>query len=191
MADNPAQGTQTPQTPGPEAEVKTVEDRMAAVEEVVFELIDRVEKLSKEQATIKKTAGGKPRGLFGDKRKPVPMKDLKTGIVYPSKAALGKALAIEAGGDPGDTMVYYTVIKELKMDDKTARFAEASPEEGQKAREDRQKQIEAEVAAANARMDAERAAATAAATAASKPKPQPQPQQSTVTGKKQPAQPGK
>ena len=153
-----------------EAEVpRTPEERLEAIEGVVFELIDRVEKLTKSTEDFKKQAVTKPKGLFGGKRTPTPMKDLKTGIVYPSKAAVGKNFGAEAGGDPLDTMVYYTVMKVLKMPDSTDRFVEASAEEGAKARAEYQKKIEAEVAEKNKLLEAEQAAEAKKATAAPVP----------------------
>jgi hypothetical protein len=128
---------------------------MDALEGVVFELIDRTENLTKGFEGFKKQAVTKPKGLFGGKRAPTPMKDLKTGAVYPSKAALGKWLGAEAGGDPLDTMVYYTVIKVLKMPDGADRFVEASVEEGTKARAEAQRKIDEDVARRNAELEAE------------------------------------
>lgn len=142
----------TPVTP---VAPKTAEERIEAIEGVVFELIDRVEKLTKSTDDFKKQAVTKPKGLFGGKRTPSPMKDLKTGKVYPSKAAVGKNFATEAGGDPLNTMVYYTVMKVLKMPDGTDRFVEATEEEGIAARAEYQAQIEKEVAEANARLAAD------------------------------------
>ena len=144
---------------------RTSEQRLDAIENVVFELIDRVEKLTKEYEGFKKQAVTKPKGLFGGKRTPSPMKDLKTGIVHPSKAAVGKIFAVEAGGDPADTMVFYTVMKVLKMPDGSDRFIEASEEEGKKARADYQAKIDAEVAEMNKKLEAEQAAAAKAAPA--------------------------
>lgn len=149
-----------------EAVVKTPDERTEAIEGVVFELIDRVEKLTKDFEGLKKQAVTKPKGLFGGKRTPAPMKDLKTGKVYPSKAAVGKNFGAEAGGNPLDTMVYYTVMKVLKMPDGTDRFVDATEEEGKKAREEYQAKIDAEVAEANKRLEAEQAAAAAAEVAA-------------------------
>lgn len=145
------------------------EDRLAALESVVMELIDKVEAVVKSIEDVKKTAVTKPKGLFGGKRTPTPTKDLKTGLIYASKAAMGKALATEAGADPLDTMAYYTVIKNLKMPDGSDRFANASEEEGAKALAEKKAQIEAEVAASNAKLEAEaKAKAEAEAKAAKK-----------------------
>lgn len=151
-----AKEKETPQVEEQEVP-QTIEERMEAVESVVMELITKVEELAKNFEGFKKTAITKPKGLFGGKRTPSPMKDLKTGKVYPSKAAVGKAFAAEAGGDPLDTMVYYTVIKTLKMPDGADRFVEAPAEEAAKAREEYQKQVQAEVDRRNAELDAEAA----------------------------------
>lgn len=163
-----------------EAEIKeeaprTNEQRIEALEDVMIELIDKVESLAKDFGGFKKQAVTKPKGLFGGKRTPTPMKDLKTGIVYPSKAAVGKAFGAEAGGDPGNTMVYYTVMKVLKMADGSDRFVPASEEEGVKAREDYKAQVQAEVDAANARLEAEQAAEAAKAAVPVQKAPVPKP----------------
>ena len=156
-------------------EERTPEDRLEAIEGVVFELIDRVEKLTKEFEGLKKQAVTKPKGLFGGKRTPSPMKDLKTGKVYPSKASVGKNFGAEAGGDSMDTMVYYTVMKVLKMPDGTDRFVEASAEEGTKAREEYQKKIDADVAEMNIKLQAEQEAEAKKAQVPAPEKPQQQP----------------
>lgn len=156
--------TQVPAgTPAPEeVEVpKTLDERMDAVESVMLELIDRVEKLTQSTEAFKKTAVTKPKGLFGGKREPTPMKDMKTGTVYPSKAAVGKQFATEAGADPKDTMAYYTVLKTLKMPDSTDRFVVANAEEAAKARADYKAAIEVQVAETNKKLEAEAAAAAA------------------------------
>ncbi len=144
------------------------EDRLDALEGVVFELIGKVEEVVKEIAGVKKSTVQKAKGLFGGKREPSPMKDLKTGTVYPSKASLGKNLAVEANADPLSTMAYYVVIKNLKMPDGTDRFVEASPEEGAKALADKKAQIEKEVAEANKRLEKEAAEKAAAEAKAAK-----------------------
>jgi len=146
----------------------SIEERISAIEGVVMELIDKVEAIVKSVEDVKKTAVTKPKGLFGGKRKPTPTKDLKTGTVYASKAAVGKSLATEAGADPLDTMAYYTVIKNLKMSDGSDRFVDASEEEGAKALAEKKAQIEKEVAEANARIAAEEAAKAKAAKEAAK-----------------------
>ncbi len=143
-------------------------ERIGALESVVMELIDKVEAMTKLVEEVKKTAVTKPKGLFGGKRQPTPTKDLKTGTVYPSKAALGKALAAEAGADPLDTMAYYTVIKNLKMADNSDRFANASEEEGAKALAEKKAQIAADVAEANVRLEKEAAEKAAKEKAAAK-----------------------
>ena len=75
--------TQVPAgTPAPEeVEVpKTLDERMDAVESVMLELIDRVEKLTQSTEAFKKTAVTKPKGLFGGKREPTPMKDIAKAV---------------------------------------------------------------------------------------------------------------
>lgn len=147
----------------PEAEKpKTAEEKIKALEDVVFELIGKVEDLTKTLTTVQKTAVTKPKGLFGGKRAQSPMKDLKTGEIYPSKAALGKNLAEEAGADPKDTFAYYKVISVLKMADGKDRFVPASSEEAAKAIADQKAKLEAEVAERNKQLEAEAAAAAKA-----------------------------
>lgn len=158
--------------PAAEEEVPASDhDRIIALEEVVLELVDRVEKVATDMDKKLKDAGVKAKGLFGGKRTPTPTKDLKTGIVYPSKASVGKQFASEAGADPLDSMAYYKVIAALKMDDDKDRFVDASEEEGVKARADQQAKIDAEVAERNKELEAEAAAAAKTETPpAEKPK---------------------
>lgn len=154
--DNKAAGA-APETP------KTSEERIKALEDVVFELIGKFEEFTKEFKGFSKQVVTKPKGLFGGKREATPQKDLKTGTVYPSKAAVGKNFAAEAGADPADTMAWYTVLKVLKMPDGVDRFVDASPEEAAKSRAEYKAKIEAEVAEKNRQLEAEEAKKTAAA----------------------------
>lgn len=148
-------------------EPKTVEQRIGVLEDVLSELIDKTEALTKEVAEAKKTAAAagttKAKGLFGGKRAQTPIKDLKTGEVYISKAAVGKKFASEVGKDPTDTFAWYTVMNKLKMDDGSDRFVVASEaeatairakmaaaaEEDQKARQKALDEEEAKKVAAN------------------------------------------
>jgi hypothetical protein len=160
----------TTETTPEEQEVQaTPEERIAALESVVMELIDKVEANTKAVENVKKTAVTKPKGLFGGKRTPTPTKDLKTGKVYESKAAVGKAFAAEAGADPLNTMAYYTVMTKLKMPDQTDRFVDANAEEAAKALADKDARIAKEVEESNAKIAADEAAKAAAAKVAAAP----------------------
>jgi hypothetical protein len=150
---------ETATTPEGEQEVPaTLDERLTAFETVMMEIIDKVEALTKKVETVQKTAVTKPKGLFGGKRTPVPTKDLKTGVVYPSKAAVGKAFAAEAGADPLESTAYYVVIAKLKMPDGKDRFVDASTEEGAAAIAKRDAERAAEVEESNKKLAAEEAA---------------------------------
>lgn len=99
--------------------------KIDALEETVLKLIDMMEDVSKRMDKLEKGTVKKPAGKFGGHKERVAMKDTKTGIVYVSKAALGKDLAGEIeGGDPLDHFVYYKLTKAFPD-----RFVEASEEE--------------------------------------------------------------
>ena len=98
----------------------------------------------------------KPKGLFGGKREAVPIKDLLTGEVYHSMAAVNKVFGPEIGIDPlKNTLGYYQIEKKIVMEDGTKRFVPADAEEATASREKYKKQLEEEVAAANAKLEAE------------------------------------
>ena len=121
------QGQSQGQGQAPEAKPKTrldiLEERLAAIEEVVNEALKNMEGLKKQVGSV-----AAPKGLFGGKRERVAMKDTKTGVVYPSKAALGRALATEFGVDMDDHFSYYKVISAAPD-----RFAEAPEAEAKAA----------------------------------------------------------
>lgn len=150
-----------------EEEPQSTEERIGALEEVVTELIDRVEDIVKTIETVKKTAVTKPKGKFGGKRQRTPMKDVETGDIYISKAAVGKQFADKVGLEATNTFAWYTVEKQVRMKDGSPRFVEASPEEAAKAIADYDAQMAKEVAEANAKLEAEEAAKTEAAKKAS------------------------
>lgn len=155
-----AKEQEKPNTPAPVPEPEpeqTPEDRLKSLEDVVFELIDKVEEVTKSIESLKKTAVTKPKGKFGGKRTRTPMKDLKTGDLYISKAAVGKKYAAEVGKDPLDTFAWYTVEKQLRMEDLSARFVEAGEEDAAKVIAQHDAQVAKEVAEANARLEKERA----------------------------------
>jgi len=138
---------------GEEGKEKT---RLEALEEVVGELIDKVEAQAKELDTLKRTAVKKSSGLFGGKREKTAIKDTKTGTVYPSKASVGKALADEADTSPADHFAWYKLQAKFPE-----RFVEATAEEAKKVWDEEKAKIEKEVAEANAKLEAERKAAEA------------------------------
>ena len=144
---------------------KTPEERIAALEEAIGTMLDMLEEITKKVAEVDKKAVKKSTGLFGGKRKKTAIKDTKTGIIYPSKARLGKELAGKedfAGLDPGNNFVYYQII--AKAPD---RFIDATDEEAEKAWASEKAEAEKARAAAQVKLDAEAKAAEAAkATAA-------------------------
>lgn len=136
---------------GPKAE-KGAKSRLDTIEETVTELIDTISGLAERLDKVEKTTVKKKAGLFGGKRERVAIKDVKTGVIYVSKAAVGKALATEADTTAEDHFAWYKL--QAKFPD---RFVEASDEEKAKAEEVEK----AEVAKWKAEHDAELAAEAA------------------------------
>lgn len=126
------------------------EKRIKAIEDVVGSLIDKVESLTNEVVTLKKTAVKKSTGLFGGKREKTAIKDTKTGKVYPSKASVGKNLAKEFNLDPLDSFVWYKIITQAPD-----RFIEASPEEAKKAWDEQAAETQRYVDEQNRKLQAE------------------------------------
>lgn len=133
-----------------------LEQRIKIAEDVIFEVIDRLEKLSQQFEGLKKSAVTKPKGLFGGKRVPVPIKDLQTGEVYPSMSAVNKVFGPEIGIDPyTDTLGYYKIEKKLRLDDGNPRFVPAPEDEAKEAREKYEAELQAELEKAQAEQEAE------------------------------------
>ena len=59
----------------------------------------------------KPRAGTERKIILGGKRRTVRLKDKNTGTIYDSKSKAGKALAEEFGLDPGDSFVWYRIVK--------------------------------------------------------------------------------
>jgi hypothetical protein len=123
------------------------------VAEVVNTLLNKVEELSNEIESLKKTTVKKSTGLFGGKREKTAIKDTKTGKVYPSKAAVGRNLASEFGLDITDNFAWYKI--QLRAPD---RFVKASPEEAEKAWKDQEAATQKAVDEANKKLAEEEAA---------------------------------
>ncbi len=124
------------------------------LEESLLELIDMVGGVVERMDKLEKTAITKPKGLFGGKRGRIAIKDTTTGVVYVSKAAVGKALATEADTDGLDHFAWYKL--QAKFPD---RFVDATEEEKAKVEAEEKARVEKEVAEANARIAAEEKAA--------------------------------
>lgn len=86
----------------------------------------------------------KKKGLFGDNRSRISIKDKDTGKLYVSKAACGKALAKLAGADPLDHFAWYKLIAKFPE-----RFIPATAEETKKVEDEENARLQAEVDAAN------------------------------------------
>jgi len=130
-----------------------VKGRLDAQDKTIGELIDVVQGLGDRVEKLEKTAVKKKAGLFGGKRERTAIKDTTTGKLYISKAAVGKALAEEAGTTPDDHFAWYKLL--AKFPD---RFVEASPEEKAKIEAEVAAAMEKEIADANAKIAAEEAA---------------------------------
>jgi len=126
---------------------------------VVQDLVDAIPTILDEIKKLQTTTVKKSAGLFGGKRTRTAIKDTVTGIIYPSKAALGKALAKEFGTDVTDNFAYYKIIAKAPKD----RFVEASPEEAQKAWAEHDAQLQKAIDEANKRLVEEEAKKKAAA----------------------------
>ena len=134
-------------------EAEKPKTKIDQLEDSLLELIDMVGGLVKRVDSIEKTTVKKSTGLFGGKRGRIAIKDTTTGIVYVSKAAVGKALAGEADADPLDHFAWYKL--QAKFPD---RFVDASEEEKTKVEAEEKARVEKEVAEANAKIAAETAA---------------------------------
>ena len=135
----------------------SVDKRLDDITEVVDALIDKVEDMASKYGELEKSAVKKSKGKFGGKREPVAIKDMKTGNVYHSMAAVNKRFGHEIGIDPYvETMGFYKIEKQLLLDDGSPRFVRASAEEAEKVQAEEQARREAEVAAANARLAEEK-----------------------------------
>jgi len=165
----------------------TIEERVDALEDVTAELIGMMEGFAKDVAAAQKAAAAasKAKGLFGGKREQTPTKDLMTGKVYISKAAVGKAFASEVGLEPTNHFAWYRVYSQLRMKDNSPRFADASVEEAEKIRAEVKAEMEKLEREAMAKMEAEEKA-TAAKEAGAKPAGQPAP----APVKQHPGRPG-
>ncbi len=166
--------------------MEQLEDKISALEESMGSILTVLESI--QEAGVGAGAPQKKGGLFGGKRKKTAMKDTKTGIVYPSRAAMGKALADAFGFDPEDSFVYYKIMTAAEK----GRIVEATPGESEKVWADEAAKREKEVEEANKRLAAEEAAKEAAekkAAAPTTPASQPVQKQGPVQGK--PVQPKK
>ena len=129
---------------------KTIEERMAAMEEAMTTILDMMEAQARKIAEVDKKAVKKASGLFGGKRTKTAIKDTITGTIYPSKARLGKLLAGTPDFkdiDPANNFSYYQIIAKAPE-----RFVNASDEEAEKAWEMERVAREKEVEEANKRL---------------------------------------
>mgnify|MGYP001766086462 CR=1 FL=1 len=152
----------------------TADEKLGILSDVVMTLVEKVEDLA---GRVESGAGAKKesKGLFGGKRTAVPIKDLKTGVVYRSMAHVNKVFGPEVGIDPKEnSMGYYTIEKKLLMPDGSKRFVPANADEAAAARAAYDAEIKKAIDEQNAKFAEEEAKkATGAATQpaeASKPK---------------------
>lgn len=134
--------------------------RVEVLEDTVLQLIDKLADLEKGISKIEKTAVKKSTGLFGDKREKTATKDTTTGIVYVSKAAVGRALYGEIeGGNKDDHFAWYKLRAKFPE-----RFVELDKDsaEAQKVWVAEKARQEAEVEEANKKLEAEKKAKEAA-----------------------------
>jgi len=128
MADkkNKATTPATPATPGTPAPVKPAAapakpavkpaaqaqpSRLELVEAKLDVIEQRIADLEKKIMEGAKASTG-PKQKFGGNRGASPTKDVKTGLLYESKSACAKAVAVEFGLDPEDHFAWYQLIKQ-------------------------------------------------------------------------------
>ena len=132
------------------------EKRIKAIEDGITSALDMMESITVKLNEVDKKTLKKSTGLFGGKRKKTSIKDTKTGVVYASKSAVGKALYGEIkDGDPGDRFIWYKLLTQFPE-----RFVELDEQsaEAQKVWADEKAKIEKEVEEANKKLAAEEAA---------------------------------
>lgn len=130
-----------------------IDKRIANLEDAIGKLIDIVSQQGKVVETVKAGTTTKKR-LFGEHSSRVAILDTKTGITYPSKAAVTKALGLEFGVDPGDHFGCYKIFAKAP-----GRFTELAGDAAQKAWDTADSANKAIVDAANAKITAEKKAA--------------------------------
>jgi len=131
--------------------------RLTNLEDAIGKLIDIVSQQGKVVETVKAGTTTKKR-LFGEHSARVAILDTKTGITYPSKAAVTKAMGLEFGVDPGDHFGCYKIFAKAP-----GRFTELAGDAAQKAWDAADSANKAIVDAANAKLAAEKKAAEDAA----------------------------
>ncbi|MDD5511940.1 MAG: hypothetical protein PHI12_14205 [Dehalococcoidales bacterium] len=133
----------TQNTNPPAATAAKKPSRIDNIEDVMNQILDVVEKLVKRVDELEKSAPNAKRQLFGGKGQKgrTAMVDTKTGKTYVSKAAIGKALAVELGLDPLDHFVYYKIQTQFPDRMKEATEAESQAAWDKEAA-DKQKEIE-------------------------------------------------
>ena len=134
--------------------------RIEVLEEALVDLVDKVEKLANEVASLQKTAVKKSTQRLGSDHSRKAVKDTKTGKVYPSKFAAGKDIASsedleDSKGkiDPLDNFAYYRIDKLFP-----GRLVEATEEEAKEAWAKADAELQKAVEEANKRLQAEEAA---------------------------------
>jgi hypothetical protein len=132
---------------------KSVDARLANMEDAIGKLIDIV---SKQGQAVQAVAAGTPakKKLFGQHSGRVAILDTKTGITYPSQAAITKALGTEFGVDPGDHFGCYKIY--AKAPERFKRLEGTEAEKAWSAADAVNKKI---VDDANAKIAAEKVAA--------------------------------
>ncbi|RLG59379.1 MAG: hypothetical protein DRN95_02230 [Candidatus Hydrothermarchaeota archaeon] len=115
--------------------VELLKESMIELAGTVEELANTVSSIEAELAKLKSNANfGKRPGKFGGKKTKTAVLDKETGIVYPSKTAVGKAFAEQYGADPENTFAYYVVSKATGGEGEEGRF-QPLPEDDPRAKE--------------------------------------------------------
>ncbi len=163
MTSGEQKTTATPETPA----TPTPEKRLESLEDALSEMVDLLQDLNSRMEALEKNTVKKKSGLFGGKTKPRAIKDSKTGIVYTSLTALGKACAHEIGVDPlADKFVFYKLDKAFPD-----RFVEPTEAEATAAKAKQEEEAAKFRAEQDAKLAAEEAAKATTAAPAQAEKP--------------------
>ena len=150
------------------AQVEKQTKAMEAMTNVLAAFDGRMKAIEAKPAGAAAAVATGPKKLFGGRTGRRAIKDLKTGIVYPSLSACSKAVASEfkdANGVPLSQTDVYAWYKMIATEEGKTRFVDATPEEAAAAEAKRIADAEKERLVLQAKLDAEAKAADAKAVA--------------------------
>jgi len=128
---------------GPQkSRLEIIEEAIAELQTIMKTVGETMDNMLKRMDNVEKKSGVK-KALFGGKKERHPITDAKTGTVFISMGAAGRALAEEFGEDPNDNFSYYKIQKKLKDAGITDRLRDSSPEEAEKVIKEEEERIAA------------------------------------------------